>query len=98
MAEHEITTRATTAKTIHIDFIHRNLEVRAIAQRCTGPGAEYHETVAQPNRSGWNAVSEAGLWEVSQTNCRPVTKIPEEMQNEDEEERWRSKVEVALST
>ena len=33
VAEHEITTRATTAKTIHIDFIHRDFEVRAIAKR-----------------------------------------------------------------
>jgi len=98
VAEHEMTTRATTAKTIHSDFIHRNFEVRAIAQRYADPGAEYHETVAQPDGSGWNAVSEAGLWEVSQTNCGPVTEIPEEVQNEDEGERWRSKVEVALST
>ena len=33
MAEHEITTRATTAKTIHIDFIHRDFELRTIVQR-----------------------------------------------------------------
>ena len=61
VAEHEMTTRAMTTKTIHIDFIHRNFEVRAIAQRYADPGAEYHETVAQPDGSGWNAVSEAGL-------------------------------------
>lgn len=56
MAEHEMTTRATTAKTIHIDLIHRNFEVRAIAQRYADPRAEYHKTVAQPDGSGWNAV------------------------------------------
>jgi len=33
VAEHEITTRATTAKTTHIDFIHRDFEVRTIVQR-----------------------------------------------------------------
>ena len=35
MAKHETTTRATTAKTIHIGFIPRDFEVRAIAQRYT---------------------------------------------------------------
>ena len=97
MAEHEMTTRATTAKIIHIDFIRRDFEVNAIAQIRGNPGAEYHETVAQPNGSDWNTVSESGLREVPQTNCRPITKIPEEKQDEDEEGRWKWKVEVALS-
>jgi len=35
VAEHETTTRATTAKTIQIDFIQREFEVRGIAQKHT---------------------------------------------------------------
>ena len=33
MAEQEMATKATTAKTIQIDFIHHDCEVRGIAQR-----------------------------------------------------------------
>lgn len=35
MAEQEMITRATTAKVIQIDLIHRDFEGLGIAQRCT---------------------------------------------------------------
>ena len=47
MAEHEMTTRATTTKIVHIDFRHRDFEVRAITQRHTPT----REMVARPNES-----------------------------------------------
>jgi hypothetical protein len=59
VAEHEMTTRATATKMIHIDFIHRDFEVGGIAQRyaaiqelnITGRWHDRTEAIGRPSPS-----------------------------------------------
>ena len=50
--------------------------------------------VARPNGSNWNTVPGPSFEKVSQTDC--TTEVPKGKQSEDEEQRWKRKVEVVL--
>jgi hypothetical protein len=98
VAEHEMTTRATTANTIQIDFI-RDSEAKCIVQICTA--------IRELNvMRWWHGRTEAiaipfpslVFEKVSQTGGRPRTEIPEEKQSGDEEVGWEWEVKVAPST